>query len=454
MVSRKILVNVATPDRVRDSQFLLVELSIVNTLEDNLLLERVRIRGRGLLQEVIYYQNILGLECSVSEGQKMLAEVHHDNRVFKDVIVVPRTADVVITLVFKRLGRYIEKTVRVLENVRKVEQVSGWYRADGHVHSDYSGDCSIGVDLQVEAGFQSGLDVLIFTEHGDHFDKEHPKFYNGKGSWLDQRKVILESSWPLIVCQGLEVTTNPTLPFYAEGNTHVLCWNMKEPFLNPYNSPFGGETEVVNKLKQVNPDCLVGAPHPGLPVYSWGSLVTGLHVVEVFSVLRGLDSVALEMWDGYHREHLDRIISGEISPLVAVGNSDAHSPSMVGRFSNWFKGEATEVGFYEAVRRKEVVAVNGLSWARGTLNGYPMGSVVKKSSKYVIELEWTVEEGYEVYQVVLVDRSQAVTLKPFKRFEVSGDQGFIRVIVHFKKGNRVSSAVLQPWLYESIIDGG
>lgn len=50
MVSRRILVNVATPDRVRDSEFLLVEFAIVNTLNDNLLLERVRIRGRGLLQ--------------------------------------------------------------------------------------------------------------------------------------------------------------------------------------------------------------------------------------------------------------------------------------------------------------------------------------------------------------------------------------------------------------------
>ncbi|ELZ28847.1 PHP domain-containing protein [Halosimplex carlsbadense 2-9-1] len=165
---------------------------------------------------------------------------------------------------------------------------------DAHVHTDASYDCATPPERVVEAALSAGLDAVAVTDH-DVVDGA-------------RRAVAAAAGTDLLVVPGVEVST---------GDGHLLALGVDwapEP-----GRPFA---ETVEAVRQAGGVAVV--PHP-FQISRHGvrrAVLTGCEV-------DGIETRNAVAVTGYQNRRARQFAAAEGHP--AVGGSDAHRPTLIGR---------------------------------------------------------------------------------------------------------------------------
>ncbi len=195
-------------------------------------------------------------------------------------------------------------------------------RADLHIHSEYSGDCSQSVETIISEATSKGLGAIAIADHNS----------------LKGALKAIERTDDLIVMRGMEITSH---------GGHILAYNTDRPI--PRNLAVAETVDLIHEAGGI-----AAVAHP----YRFWS---GLDEDDI----RGNEFDALEVISGRSSVSTNHKAARLANDLRSphIGGSDAHSPGNIGRAATIFPDDCrTAEDMVDAIRMGKTMAVgNGRS---------------------------------------------------------------------------------------------
>lgn len=217
-------------------------------------------------------------------------------------------------------------------------------KADLHIHSNYSPDAFSPVRGILEMADKNNLDLIAITDHDTI-----------KGAEEAQK---LAPEFKVKVIKGEEIGTK---------KGHLIAI-----FIDNFIPPKKPILETIREIH--NQGGLVIIPHPLNPFSRGVSLNT------LFQIYKEVDGIELfnASWSGWINQKKVSKLNSEIFNLAAIGNSDAHVLSQVGKGYTIFKGK-TPSDLYSSIKNK-------LTQAEGSFNLYGLFELWLNQPRRIIKL--------------------------------------------------------------------
>jgi uncharacterized protein (TIGR00375 family) len=247
-----------------------------------------------------------------------------------------------------------------MEKDKKGEKMMRRFIADFHIHSKFSRATSADMEIETLALFakKKGIDLLGTG------DFTHPEWLRE----LKEKLTPLDNG--LLRCKDTHfiLTTEVANVYFEKGKTkkiHNIIFAQDFTVVERLNrvlAKFGDLTvdgrpslslsskDLVEIVLNLSPQCLIIPAHIWTPWFSLFGANSGFDAVEecfgefteyIYGLETGLSSDPKMNW---RLSSLDR--------FILTSNSDAHSPSRIGREANVFKGEMTYEGIVRAFKEK------------------------------------------------------------------------------------------------------
>lgn len=277
--------------------------------------------------------------------------------------------------------------------IEEVVDAGAWLAADFHVHGAASPDSDVTLADRVASLAAEGVALAVPTEHNHVVD-------------LAPSAAALDLGDELGTVPGVEVTTwAPQL-----GHFNAFPWPYDPEDPRGGAPAFRGQTPegLFRALHAAGPDVLVQVNHPN---FEDGIGYFGLAGPRQ----RSLDFDAIEVWNGYDLEHLERVESNLEQwmklvaaghPVVATGNSDSHEVQ-----GQWAGYPRTYVRSPDGVADPRA-AIHALARGEAFVTNGPLlfaGVVAKRSGTTRVRVETVMPEWMSVDElVVYVDGERAL----------------------------------------------